>query len=51
MNQVGWIDPCVIDCYGMLTTTKKNHHRKEGQSGEKDILMHVVIKEVTVCFI
>jgi hypothetical protein len=51
MNQGGWIHPCAIDCYEMLTTTEQNHYRKEGKIGEKDILMHVIIKQVTVCFI
>nr|XP_051217240.1 uncharacterized protein LOC127334748 [Lolium perenne] len=43
----GWIHPCVMDCYGMLTSTEQIHRRKEGKFGEKEILMHVVIKEVT----
>jgi hypothetical protein len=51
MNQGGWIHPCAIDCYEMLTTTEQNHYRKEGKIGEKDILMHVIIEQVTVCFI
>ncbi|XP_047085221.1 uncharacterized protein LOC124696551 [Lolium rigidum] len=36
-----------MDCYGMLTTTEQLHRRKEGKIGDKEILMHVVIKEVT----
>jgi hypothetical protein len=40
-----------MDCYGMLTTTEQLHRRKEGKIGDKEILMHVVIKEVTVCII
>ncbi|XP_071680121.1 uncharacterized protein [Lolium perenne] len=51
MNTGGWIHPCVMDCYGMLTSTEQIHRRKEGKFGEKEILMHVVIKEVTVCTI
>ncbi|XP_047063425.1 uncharacterized protein LOC124671027 [Lolium rigidum] len=47
MNTGGWIHPCVMDCYGMLTSTEQIHRRKEGKFGDKDILMHVVIKEVT----
>jgi hypothetical protein len=51
MNPGGWIHPCVMDCYGMLTTTEQLHRKKEGKIGDKEILMHVVIKEVTVCII
>jgi hypothetical protein len=32
----GWIHPCVMDCFGMLTTTDQNHHRREGLFGKND---------------
>ncbi|KAM0871951.1 hypothetical protein ACQ4PT_039046 [Festuca glaucescens] len=47
MNPGGWTHPCVMDCYGMLTTTEQLHRKKEGKIGDNEILMHVVIKEVT----
>jgi hypothetical protein len=48
MNKGGWIHPCVMDCFGMLTTTDQIHRRKEEKFGQNEILIHVVIKEVTV---
>jgi hypothetical protein len=51
INQGGWIHPCVMDCFGMLTTTEQNHRRREGLLEKNDMLIHVVIKEDTVCMI
>ncbi|XP_071675209.1 uncharacterized protein [Lolium perenne] len=47
INQGGWIHPCVMDCFGMLTTTEQNHRRREGLLEKNDMLIHVVIKEDT----
>jgi hypothetical protein len=48
MNQGGWIHPCVMDCFGHLTTVDQNLCRKEGKFSKNDILKHIVIKETTV---
>lgn len=44
MSPGGWINPSVMDFFGMLTTTYQLKWRKDGHWNKNDILTHIVIK-------
>jgi hypothetical protein len=48
MRPGGWIHPNVMDAFGKMVMTSAYWRDKEGKSAQNDILMHVVIKYVTV---
>jgi hypothetical protein len=48
MSPGGWIHPHVMDGFGVLHNVAQYERHREGLANKNDILMHVVIKDITV---
>ena len=48
MSPGGWIHPYVMDSFGILSNTEQLERKRKGMIGQKDILRHIIIKDITV---